>query len=373
MLGVVDITGKEEAVAVHTLALVQAAVAAATAQLRVERLQLGGTRPARRGTSARTPRPSLYQDSLQVLGTDTADLCVDGIRLQLSQRHSELMTLLALHPRGLTAEELAVLAYPEEASVGSVRAEMLRLRKLLARLSSARIVPESRPYRLPADLVLDAGPTVGAPDTGPRRPLRAVLDVAEELRARPDLAGIGIGVLHGRLAPEEKDRAFAAFASGEAPVLVSTTVVEVGVDVPDATVMVVLDADRFGLSQLHQLRGRVGRGARPGLCLLVSAAQPGTDAHTRLETLAATTDGFELAALDLELRHEGDVLGAAQHGSGSSLRLLRVTRDADVIARARTDARALVEQDGDLATWPALRGAIEASLAGEREEFLERA
>ncbi|WP_263598881.1 helicase-related protein, partial [Cellulomonas avistercoris] len=165
----------------------------------------------------------------------------------------------------------------------------------------------------------------------------------------------------------------AACAGGEAPVLVSTTVVEVGVDVPDATVMVVLDADRFGISQLHQLRGRVGRGTRPGLCLLVSSAAPGTDAHTRLETLAATTDGFELAALDLELRHEGDVLGAAQHGRGSSLRLLRVTRDADVIGRARTDARALVEQDPDLEAWPALRAAIEASLAGEREEFLDRA
>lgn len=224
-----------------------------------------------------------------------------------------------------------------------------------------------------SDLVVESDPTVGAPDLGTRRPLRAVLDVAEELRHRPDLAGVGIGVLHGRLAPEEKDRAFAAFASGQAPVLVSTTVVEVGVDVPDATVMVVLDADRFGISQLHQLRGRVGRGTRPGLCLLVSAAQPGTDAHTRLGTLAATTDGFELAALDLELRREGDVLGAAQHGSGSSLRLLRVTRDADVIAHARTDARALVAQDPDLEAWPALRAAIEASLAGDREEFLDRA
>ena len=155
VLGVVDITGKEEAVAVHTLALVEAAVAAATAQLRVERLQLGGT--GRRRSTERASRSSLYQDSLQVLGTDTADLCVDGVRLQLSQRHSELMTLLALHPRGLTAEELAVLAYPTEASVGSVRAEMLRLRKLLSKSSSARIVPDSRPYRLPVDLVLDAG------------------------------------------------------------------------------------------------------------------------------------------------------------------------------------------------------------------------
>ncbi|QGQ18931.1 DEAD/DEAH box helicase [Cellulomonas sp. JZ18] len=222
-----------------------------------------------------------------------------------------------------------------------------------------------------ADLLAVAVDTVGA-QAPPRRPLRAVTEVAEQLRARPDLAGVGVGILHGRLSPEEKDRAFAAFASGAAPVLVSTTVVEVGVDVPEATVMVVLDADRFGLSQLHQLRGRVGRGTRPGLCLLVSAAEPGTDAHTRLETLASTTDGFRLAALDLELRHEGDVLGAAQHGRGSSLRLLRVTRDADVIDRARADARALVEQDGDLSAWPALVAAIEEQLAGEREEYLDR-
>jgi ATP-dependent DNA helicase RecG len=220
-----------------------------------------------------------------------------------------------------------------------------------------------------ADLLVDAdGPAEDA-----RRPLRAVVDVARELRERPDLAHLGIGVLHGRMPADDKERAFADFASGAAPVLVSTTVIEVGVDVPDATVMVVLDADRFGLSQLHQLRGRLGRGTRPGLCLLVSAAEPGTDAHTRLETLASTTDGFELAALDLELRHEGDVLGAAQHGSSSSLRLLRVTRDATVIERARTDARALVEQDVDLAPWPSLRAAIEESLTGEREEFLERA
>ncbi|QCB93190.1 ATP-dependent DNA helicase RecG [Cellulomonas shaoxiangyii] len=224
-----------------------------------------------------------------------------------------------------------------------------------------------------ADLLAEAVETVGGGAVPPRRPLRAVTEVAEQLRARADLAGVGVGVLHGRMAPDEKERAFAAFASGAAPVLVSTTVIEVGVDVPDATVMVVLDADRFGLSQLHQLRGRVGRGSRPGLCLLVSAAEPGTDAHTRLETLASTTDGFRLAALDLELRHEGDVLGAAQHGRGSSLRLLRVTRDADVIDLARSDARALVADDAELAAWPALRGAIEQQLAGEREEYLDRA
>ncbi|MBD7995572.1 GAF domain-containing protein [Arthrobacter sp. Sa2CUA1] len=155
VLGVVDITGKEEAVAVHTLALVQATVAAAQAQLHVERLQVRAPRKPR--TSVPGPRPSLYQDSLQILGTDSAVLCLGGSRLQLSPRHSELMALLALHPRGLTAEELAVLAYPEQSSVGSVRAEMLRLRKLLARETGAGMVPQSRPYRLPRELMVDAG------------------------------------------------------------------------------------------------------------------------------------------------------------------------------------------------------------------------
>jgi ATP-dependent DNA helicase RecG len=164
----------------------------------------------------------------------------------------------------------------------------------------------------------------------------------------------------------------ADFASGRVPVLVSTTVIEVGVDVPQATAMVILDADRFGLSQLHQLRGRVGRGSDPGLCLLVSGATTGTPAGTRLQTLAETTDGFALAAVDLELRREGDVLGAAQSGAASSLRLLRVTRDGDVIERARADARELVAQDPTLGAWPALGAAIDRQLAGEREEFLER-
>jgi len=136
--------------------------------------------------------------------------------------------------------------------------------------------------------------------------------------------------------------------------------------------MVVLDADRFGLSQLHQLRGRVGRGAAPGVCLLVSRAEEGSAAWTRLATLVETSDGFALAAADLELRREGDVLGAAQSGVGSSLRLLRVTRDADVIDRARADATALVAQDPELTGWPALVAAIEDRLAGEREEFLDR-
>jgi ATP-dependent DNA helicase RecG len=221
-----------------------------------------------------------------------------------------------------------------------------------------------------ADLVTDDAPEA---DERPKRPLRAVLEVAEELRSGAALAGVPVGVLHGRMTAEEKDRALADFSSGAVPVLVSTTVVEVGVDVPEATVMVVLDADRFGISQLHQLRGRIGRGSRPGVCLLVADAPEGTPAAVRLGTLAGTRDGFELAAVDLELRREGDVLGAAQSGGATSLRLLRVTRDADVIEVARRDARAVVEVDPELQTHPALAAAIRTMLAGERDEYLERA
>ncbi len=218
----------------------------------------------------------------------------------------------------------------------------------------------------------DDADLLAADEGAPRRPLRAVLDVADELRERAELRGVAVGVLHGKMPAEEKDGALAAFASGETPVLVTTTVIEVGVDVADATVMVVLDADRFGLSQLHQLRGRVGRGTAPGVCLLVSHAQEGSPAWARLQTLVATTDGFALAAADLELRREGDVLGAAQSGVGSSLRLLRVTRDVEVIERARGEATALVAQDPTLAGWPALVDAIEQRLAGEGEEFIDR-
>jgi ATP-dependent DNA helicase RecG len=221
-------------------------------------------------------------------------------------------------------------------------------------------------------LALDLDPSGGEPV---RPPLRAVLEVVEELRALPALQGVDIGVLHGRLPADEKERTMAQFAAGELQVLVATTVIEVGVDVVEATGMVVLDADRFGLSQLHQLRGRVGRGSAPGLCLLVTGAtDPDGDSPsaTRLRTLAETTDGFVLAAVDLELRREGDVLGAAQSGGLSSLRLLRVTRDADLIGRARTDATAVVDADPTLERSPALRAAIEEQLAGEREEFLDR-
>jgi len=206
----------------------------------------------------------------------------------------------------------------------------------------------------------------------PRLPLHAVGEVAEELRARPEFADVSIGVLHGRLRPEEKDLAMARFASGEAPVLVSTTVIEVGVDVPEASIMVVLDADHFGISQLHQLRGRIGRAETPGVCLLVSSAGEGTLAHERLQALVETTDGFALAEKDLELRREGDVLGAAQSGGRNSLRLLSVIRDKELIEEAREDAHALVEADPALAAHPDLAAAIEEWLEPEREEFLER-
>ncbi|MFV0635045.1 ATP-dependent DNA helicase RecG [Demequina sp.] len=205
-----------------------------------------------------------------------------------------------------------------------------------------------------------------------RPPLASVTQTAAMLAERAELASVRIGLMHGRLSAEDKDAAMAAFASGEAPVLVSTTVIEVGVDVPAATMMVVLDAERFGISQLHQLRGRVGRGTLASVCLLVSRAEPGTVSRERLDALAATTDGFVLAEKDLELRREGDVLGAAQSGGRNSLRLLRVVRDAALIEQAREHARELVARDPDLAAYPALASAIDSWLGGEREEFLER-
>ncbi len=234
----------------------------------------------------------------------------------------------------------------------------------------------------PDDASTDGLELLDGPDGGPeadgRRPLSNVVEVAAQLAADPVLAGVGVGILHGRMTSEAKDRAFADFASGRVPVLVATTVIEVGVDVPEATVMVVLDADRFGISQLHQLRGRVGRGTKPGLCLLVSAVvdQPGSDqtpAVARLRALEATTDGFELARLDLEQRREGDVLGAAQSGTASSLRLLRVTRDEDVIVAARAEAERLLAADPDLSAHPALDRAIAARLTGSEDDFLDRA
>jgi ATP-dependent DNA helicase RecG len=215
----------------------------------------------------------------------------------------------------------------------------------------------------------------GAPADGPqsdRRPPLAVLDIAEILRTGP-LAGLRLDVLHGRLTPEEKDARMRAFAAGEIDVLVATTVVEVGVDVPNATVMVVMDADRFGVSQLHQLRGRVARGKHAGLCLLVSEAKLASPTGQRLAAVAATSDGFELARLDLETRREGDVLGAAQSGRRSGIKLLSLLEDEELIATARAEATALLDTQRGLADFPGLAAEVAALATDERAEWLEKA
>lgn len=173
-------------------------------------------------------------------------------------------------------------------------------------------------------------------------PPAAAEEVFESLGRNPSLLGRRVGLLHGQLSSEEKSDVMQAFAAGELDILVSTTVIEVGVNVPNATAMVILDADRFGISQLHQLRGRVGRGEHKGICLLVSAAEEGTVAGRRLEALAGTLDGFKLSELDLELRGEGDVLGDNQSGRRSQLKLLKVTRDAEVISKTRVVAQELL-------------------------------
>lgn len=207
-------------------------------------------------------------------------------------------------------------------------------------------------------------------------PISSVLTLAQELDAGP-LAGLRIGVLHGRLSGEEKAGVMRRFADPDGPdaldVLVSTTVIEVGVDVPIATMMIIMDADRFGISQLHQLRGRVGRGGLPGLCLLVTASWQGSPARERLAAVASTIDGFALSALDLQLRKEGDVLGTLQSGRRSSLRLLEVVRDADVIERAREAVAPLVAEDPTLERHPALATAIAALVRDEQAEYLEKA
>jgi ATP-dependent DNA helicase RecG len=206
----------------------------------------------------------------------------------------------------------------------------------------------------------------------PRRPAVALLDLAAELAGGP-LAGLRLQMLHGRMPADDKDEVMRRFTAGEVDVLVATTVVEVGVDVPNATVMVVMDADRFGVSQLHQLRGRVGRGTAAGLCLLVTYLPEGSPSRDRLDAVSATTDGFELALVDLHNRREGDVLGASQAGRRSSLRLLDVRRDEEVIAAAREEAVALVGDDPDLAAHPALRAAVAAYADEEQSGYLEKA
>ncbi|MFG2680115.1 ATP-dependent DNA helicase RecG [Streptomyces sp. NPDC048392] len=229
-------------------------------------------------------------------------------------------------------------------------------------------------------------PRIGDEDDGPKkkaaqrkppeddtekRPPLAVLDVAEQLAKGP-LQGLGVEILHGRMQPDDKEAVMRRFTAGETGVLVATTVIEVGVNVPNATAMVIMDADRFGVSQLHQLRGRVGRGSAPGLCLLVSEMPEASAARQRLNAVAGTLDGFELSRIDLEQRREGDVLGQAQSGARTSLRVLAVIEDEEIIAEARQEAAAVVAADPELTSLPGLRTALDALLDEEREQYLEK-
>ena len=223
----------------------------------------------------------------------------------------------------------------------------------------------------PADGSADDGPGGSGVDAIARPPA-TVAELTPLLRQHPALAGRRIEPLHGRMTSDEKDAVMRAFTRGEIDVLVSTTVIEVGVDVPNASTMVVVDADRFGVSQLHQLRGRVGRGGVPGLCLFVTAALPETLARERVEAVAGTLDGFALAQIDLELRREGDVLGATQSGGRSSLKLLRVATDGDLISAARAAAAGVLEGDATLSGHPALKAAIERRLDDASRDFLAK-
>ena len=218
----------------------------------------------------------------------------------------------------------------------------------------------------------EAGEQAALAPEGGNGPRWGVVQLDEALATHPTLGGLRRAVLHGRMPSEEKDAVMQSFARGDIDLLLATTVIEVGVDVPNASTMIVLDADRFGVSQLHQLRGRVGRGGVPGLCLLVTEAEAGSLARDRVEAVAATLDGFALAEVDLELRGEGDVLGAAQAGVRSSLKLLRVVKDAGLILRAREVAEDILAADPELAAHPGLREAIGRRVSDEDRAALAK-
>jgi ATP-dependent DNA helicase RecG len=201
--------------------------------------------------------------------------------------------------------------------------------------------------------------------------MTAVEELAPQL-ATGALKGLKIAVLHGKLSSDVKEQTMSAFARGEIQVLVATTVIEVGVDVPNASMMVIMDADRFGVSQLHQLRGRVGRGSVPGLCLLVSNAQEDSQSMNRLKAVAATLDGFELARIDLEQRKEGDVLGRSQSGGKSHLRLLRVLRDEDLIQRAREVALKILAINSEMDHLPELKNEVAKLQSDEAARFMDK-
>jgi ATP-dependent DNA helicase RecG len=225
--------------------------------------------------------------------------------------------------------------------------------------------PDDDPLEPEDDLEFDIAATV------PQRAPVGVLELAPQL-VDGYLHDLRVEILHGRMPSDAKDATMRAFAAGEIDVLVATTVVEVGVDVANATAMVIMDADRFGVSQLHQLRGRVGRGAAASRCLLVTELPPGHPGRARLDAVAATSDGFELSELDLTLRREGTILGGQQHGR-SDLKLLSLVRDRDLIASAREQATAIVEADPELVAYPPLAAAVRRLIATEDAEFLEKA
>lgn len=202
-------------------------------------------------------------------------------------------------------------------------------------------------------------------------PMNSVEELFPDLQ-NGALKEVRLAMLHGRLRSDEKEAVMNSFARGEIDALVTTTVIEVGVDVPNASMMIIMDADRFGVSQLHQLRGRVGRGTTPGLCLLVTNAEEDSVAMQRLQAVAATTDGFELSRLDLEQRREGDVLGAAQSGARSHLRLLRVIRDEELIVKAREVAERITAADPTLKEFTQLQFEIDKLRQEERASYLEK-
>ncbi|MEY4418495.1 MAG: hypothetical protein RIQ88_933, partial [Actinomycetota bacterium] len=204
-----------------------------------------------------------------------------------------------------------------------------------------------------------------------KRPLAAAVQVERDLKLNPILAGLRIGLLHGKQSAEIKGQVMQAFTDKELDILVSTTVIEVGVDVPNATTMVILDADRFGISQLHQLRGRVGRGGLPGLALMLTSAEEGSLALDRVRAVASTNDGFKLSEIDLEYRREGDVLGANQSGGASSLKLLRVLKHQDLIQNVRNQVIKLFEADPTLEKHPSLALALEQA-DKKRADFLTK-
>ena len=232
------------------------------------------------------------------------------------------------------------------------------------------VCPAIEPGEIAEGVVGSDGPDGEGDDT--RAPAIGVTGMHADIVRMPEFAGVVSAIVHGKLPAEDKDQAMTRFASGEVSILVATTVIEVGVDVPNATMMVVMDADRFGISQLHQLRGRVGRGSHPGLCLLVTRQQKDTLARERLDAVASTTDGFELSHIDLELRNEGDVLGVRQSGGRSGLKLLRVRKDYELIEKARSVASVLLDESPDLADFPNLREALHRRLEDREREFLSK-